>query len=395
MTTTLAPIGRPGISPERYGERLEAVREGLRAAGGASLLVGPGSDLLYLAGYHAPALERATLLVVPPDGDAVLVVPRLEREPAEASPVAASGFAVVRSWEETEDPYRLVADAIARSIPAGRAGPPRLLVGERMWALFVLRLRDAFPSARLDLATELLAPMRVRKDAEEIGLLRAAAHAVDRVIGGIAAARLVGRSEREVAREIVERLITEGHEGADHDQIVASGPNSASPHHTAGDRLVAGGEPLLFDVGGILGGYHSDITRVLWVAGPDRRPPDPAYMRIHETVHAAYAAAVAAVRPGVPCAAIDEAARDVVVEAGHGPRFLHRIGHGIGLEVHEDPYLVAGNQAPLEPGMAFSIEPGIYLEGVHGSRIEDIVACTLDGIDVLNEAPRELLVVEG
>jgi Xaa-Pro aminopeptidase len=395
MTATMEPALRPAISPRRYAARLDAVREHLGAAGGASLVVGPGSDLLYLAGYHAPALERLTVLVVPPAGDALLIVPRLEREPAEASPLATAGLAVVRSWEETEDPFDLVAEAIAPSMSSGRHGPPGLLVGERMWAMFVLPLRDRFPAARLDLAAEVLARLRILKDAEEIELLRAAAHGADRVVAGIAAARLVGRTERDVAREVVERLVDEGHEGADHDQIVGGGPNSASPHHTAGDRVIVGGEPLLLDIGGTLGGYQSDITRVLWVSGPERRAPDPAYARIYETVRAAHAAAVAAVRPGVACEAIDAAAREIIVEAGHGPEFVHRTGHGIGLEVHEDPYLVAGNRAPLEAGMAFSIEPGIYLEGRHGARIEDIAACTADGIDVFNEAPRELLVVPG
>jgi Xaa-Pro aminopeptidase len=389
-----SPLSAP-VTPERYRARLSGARKGLRAAGGEALVIGPGADLLYLAGYQAIALERPTLLVVPADDEAVLVVPRLEQEPAERSPAATAGLATVRAWHETEDPYRLVASALGRESGHGPAGPWRLFVGDRLWAMFVLRIAEAFPGAQLRLGSEVVGPLRVHKDPEEIALLRAAAHAADRVVAAIAAGRLIGRSERDVAREVVERLITEGHEGADHEQIVGSGPNSASPHHIAGERVIGAAEPIVFDIGGTLGGYHSDITRTLWVAGPDGGSPDPAYGAIYETVKAAHTAAMSSVRPGIACGAIDRAARDVIDAAGHGPEFLHRTGHGIGLEVHEDPYLVGGNLSSLEAGMAFSIEPGIYLEGRFGARIEDIAVCAEDGADVLNEAPRDLLVVPG
>jgi Xaa-Pro aminopeptidase len=258
-----------------------------------------------------------------------------------------------------------------------------------------LRISGAFPGAQLRLASEVIGPLRVRKDPEEIALLRAAAHAVDRVVATIAAGRLIGRSEREVAREIEDRLIAEGHEVPHDEQIIGSGPNSASPHHIAGERVIGAGEPIVFDIGGTLGGYHSDITRTVWVAGPDGRSADPEFVAIYETVRASHGAATSSVRPGIACEAIDRAARDVIEQAGHGPDFLHRTGHGIGLEVHEDPYLVGGNRTALEPGMAFSIEPGIYVEGRYGARIEDIVVCAADGADLLNEAPRDLLVVPG
>jgi len=397
VTTVATVADRPRISPERYAARLDGLRERLRAAGGEALLVGPGAELLYLAGYEAMPLERLTLLVVPAEGEAVLVVPRLEREPAEGSTAARAGLAEVRSWEETEDPYRLVAAALETPARPGALGdgPRRLFVGDRLWAMFVLRIREAFPGAQLGLASDVLRALRMLKDAEEIALLRAAAWAADRAVAGLAVGRLVGRSEQDVAREVRARLVAEGHDGADHAQIVGSGPNSASPHHTASERVIGPGEPVVFDVGGTLGGYTSDITRTVWVGGPDRRAPDPEFALIYDTVRAAHAAALAAVRPGVACEAIDAAARDVITEAGHGPHFLHRTGHGIGLEVHEDPYIVAGTRKPLQVGMAFSIEPGIYLEGRCGARIEDIVVCAEGGADVLNEAPRDLLVVPG
>lgn len=381
---------RPTIPPERYAARLDVLRDRLRASGIGGLLVGPGAELRYLAGYDAMALERLTLLVVPADGEAALIVPRLERDPAEGSPAGRAGLAAVHTWEETENPFRLVAAGFSGERP----GPERLLVGDRLWAAFLLRLQETFPRARFGLASSELRALRMRKDPEEIALLRAAAHAADRVIAAIAAGPLVGRSERDVAREIGERLITEGHDAADN-AIVGSGPNSASPHHAASDRMIEAGEPVVLDLGGTLGGYASDMTRTFWVAGPTGLAPDPEFVRLYDVVREAHRAAVDAVRAGTPCKAIDRAARDQITQAGYGPYFLHRTGHGIGLEVHEDPYIVAGNGEALDVGMAFSIEPGIYLEGRFGARLEDIVVCAASGADVLNEAPRKLYVVSG
>jgi len=394
--TAAAPVAaRPVIAPERYGARLEALRERLRDAGADGLLVGPGAELVYLAGYEAMALERLTMLVVPAQGGAVLIVPRLEREPAESSPAVRAGLATVRTWEETEDPYGLVAAALDSDGAVRGSGPSRLYVGDRSWAMFVLRLQRAFPEASFELASSVLRPLRMRKDTEEVALLRLAARSADRVVAAVTAGPLVGRTERDVAREIVARLIAEGHDHAEHSQIVGSGPNSASPHHTASDRVIGAGEPVVLDIGGSLGGYASDITRTVWVAGPAGTEPDLGFRAIYDAVQRAHGAALSVARPGTACEAIDAAARRVIAAAGHGPHFLHRTGHGIGLEVHEDPYIVAGNREALAPGMAFSIEPGIYLEGRYGVRIEDIVVCASDSPDVLNEAPRDLRVVAG
>ena len=392
MTTSTA---RPTIPTARFGERLASAREQTAVLGLDALLIGVGPDLHYLAGYDAMPLERLTMLVVPASGPITLVAPRLEVAPARGCPAVAGGFVEVATWEETEDAValvaRLVADALAK--PVGSLA--RLAVSDRLWAMHVLRLQAGIPSARLEGAGAVLRDLRMIKDADEIELLRLAAEAADRVVEQIAAGRLVGRTEADVAREVRERLLAEGHDLAEF-SIVASGPNSASPHHGASDRVICAGEPIVLDIGGTLGGYGSDITRTLWVTGGDpAHGPDQAFRRLFAVLRGAQSEATHAVRPGVPCERIDDVAREIIAAEGYGPNFIHRTGHGIGLEGHEEPYLVAGNAEALRPGMAFSVEPGIYFEGRYGARLEDIVVCAEDGPIVLNRAPLELHIVDG
>ena len=398
-------MSRAAIPTARYAARLEAARSRLGEGGPSALLVGPGAELRYLAGYDAPPLERLTLLVLTRDGPAVLVVPRLELALAEAAPAVVAGLVRVAGWGETEDGMTPVLGALGEGLGAGlgrltgalapAADGPDVLVSDRLWATFMLRLQVALPAARLGLASVLLRELRMRKDPDEVALLRAAARAADRVVERIAAGHLVGRTEADVAREVRARLVAEGHETADF-ATVGSGPNSASPHHAASDRVIRPGEPIVLDIGGTLGGYASDVARTMWVTGGDpANGPDPEFLRLFGAVEEAQAAARAAVMPGVPAEAIDAKARVIITAAGYGERFIHRVGHGIGLEVHEEPYLVGGNAEPLDSGMAFSLEPGIYLEGRYGARIEDIVVCTPDGADVLNGGGRELRVVDG
>lgn len=386
---------RPAIPAARYGERLGAARERAIAAGLDALLVGVGADLRYLTGYDAMPLERLTMLVLPAGGSPTLVAPRLEAAPARACPAAAAGIVGVATWEETADPVALVADLVA-SAPVRTTGRlDAVAVSDRLWASFVLAIQAALPGAHLSLASAVLGELRMVKDADEVALLRAAARAADRVIEQVAAGRLVGRTEAAVSREVRERLVAEGHDAASF-AIVGSGPDSASPHHAASARVIEAGEPIVLDIGGSLAGYGSDITRTIWVTGGDPgRGPDAAFRALYDTLQGAQAAATAVVRPGVPAERIDSVARDLIEAAGHGPHFIHRTGHGIGLEEHEPPYIVAGDRTPLRPGMAFSVEPGIYLEGRYGARIEDIVVCGPDGPLVLNEASRDLRVVPG
>jgi Xaa-Pro aminopeptidase len=394
MTAPAIPL--PGIPAARYGERIAGARREAARAGLDALLVGVGADMRYLTGYEAMPLERLTMLVVPAmdAASATLITPRLEVTPARGSAAARTGAVEIATWEETEDPMALVA-ARLQAATRGRADEvAAVAVSDGLRAAFVLGLQRVLPNARFSLTSSVLRALRMRKDPDEVAALRAAGAAADRVVAAIAAGSLVGRTEADVAREVRERLVAEGHDVAAF-SIVASGPNSASPHHGASDRVIAEGEPIVLDIGGTIHGYASDTTRTLWVTGPGDVGPDEEFLRLYGVLQAAQAAATAAVRPGVACEAIDATARDAITDAGYGPRFFHRTGHGIGLEGHEDPYVVAGNGEALEAGMAFSIEPGIYLEGRYGARIEDIVVCAEDGADVLNLTTRDLLVVPG
>jgi Xaa-Pro aminopeptidase len=386
-----------GIPAERYAERLEAARREAQAAGLDALCIGVGADLRYLTGYEAMPLERLTMLLVPASDGAplTLIAPRLEAAPARTCPGAAAGAVEVVTWEETEDPMALVATRLSEALVRDAADLRAVAVNDTLRASFVLGLQRVFRDASFSVASTVLRRLRMRKDADEVALLRRAARAADRVVLAVANGPLVGRTEADVAREIRERLVAEGHDVAEF-WIVASGPHSASPHHEAGDRVIAAGEPIVIDIGGQVDGYGSDITRTVWVTGGDPSlGPDQEFRRLYDVLQRAQAIASQAVRPGVACEAIDAAARDVISDAGYGPNFFHRTGHGIGLEGHEDPYLVAGNAEPLAAGYAFSVEPGIYVEGRYGARIEDIVVCTDDGGESLNEATRDLLVVSG
>lgn len=397
-------MSRPAITAARYEERLKAAQEQLPAEDAAALLIGVGQDLNWLTGYAAKDLERLTMLIVPAAGRATLVVPRLERAAAEVCAAAQAKLVELVTWEETEDPFELVAARLDASdsrpeIQIGALGGAwgrlgGLLVSDRLWATFLLRLQSVVPDAAFGLASAVLGPLRAVKDDTEIELLREAAHAADRVVEAIAHGRLVGRTEAEVAREVRDRLVDEGHDMAAF-WIIASGPNSASPHHEPADRVIQAGEPIIVDIGGSLSGYCSDITRTVWVTGDaDNRPSDE-FAHLYDVLQRAQSASTAAVKPGVECQVVDRAARAIIVDAGMGELFIHRTGHGIGLEGHEDPYIVDGNREPLVGGNSFSIEPGIYVDGRHGARIEDIAVCTAQGADVLNQVTRDLLVVHG
>ncbi len=385
---------RPSIPNARYRARIDLAQARAREARLDALLIGVGADMRYLAGYPAMALERLTMLVIPSTGEPALIAPRLEASPAQACPPAARGDLPVVTWGETDDAHAMVASMVRAAADAADR-PLRVAVSDDLPARHLIRFEGRFVGSSFELASSILGALRTIKDADEVALLTEAAHAADRVVAQIAAGPLVGRTESDVAREVRERLIAEGHDEALF-AIVGSGPNSASPHHEASDRVIAAGEPIVLDIGGTIDGYGSDITRTLWVTGGvATHGPDERFRHLFSVLFGAQAAATRMVRPGVTAEAVDAAARRPIEAEGFGEAFFHRTGHGIGLDGHEDPYIVAGNDIPLAEGMAFSIEPGIYLVGDYGARIEDIVVCGPDGPISLNEAPRELYVVDG
>ncbi|MEH0986120.1 M24 family metallopeptidase [Micromonospora sp. CPCC 205556] len=360
-------------------DRLVAAQRATAAAGLDALLLTPGSDLRYLTGYDAHAGERLTCLVLPAQGEPTLIVPTLERPAAEASPAPATGVRIVDHADGT-DPYPLVTAALGG--PVGAVG-----LADRMWAEQVLALRAALPAAAQRLASDVLRELRIRKSPAEVAALAEAGAAIDAVHARMGQWLRPGRTEAEVAADIAAAIRAAGHVSVDF-VIVAAGPNGASPHHGTSDRPIGAGEPVVVDIGGTMpSGYRSDCTRT-YVAGG--RPPAE-FTDYYAVLDAAQRAAVAAVAPGVTAEAVDAAAREPITAAGYGEAFLHRTGHGIGLDGHEEPYVVTGNPRPLEPGMAFSVEPGIYLAGRHGARIEDIVVCTTDGVTRLNTIPTELI----
>jgi Xaa-Pro aminopeptidase len=376
------------IPAERFEARLVACRLAIAERGLASLLLSVGPDLRYLTGFVGEPMERFTLLVVPRQGQVSLLVPRLEAQKAAGTPLAAAGAALVVPFDERDDAAAMVADLLR-----SQAGAP-IGVSDRMWSMHLLQLETALPDRRFESASTVMRELRQVKDADEARLLTLAAQAADRTMDAVCAGPLAGRTEAEVSREIRSRLIDEGHDLADF-AIVGSGPNSASPHHDASERVMRAGEPIVLDIGGTRAGYASDTTRTVWVAGEADVAPEPEFVRVYELVREAQARATAAVRPGVPAEEIDATARTVIAGAGYGDFFTHRVGHGIGLEVHEDPYMVTGNSTALKPGMAFSIEPGIYLPGRWGVRLENIVMCSDGGATVLNRSSLDLRVVRG
>ena len=367
-----------GASP--FEDRLDRVRARMADLGVDVLALSVGPDLPWLCGYEAMPLERLTMLVVPVDGEATLVVPGLEAPRVRERP----GLFSLRPWGETEDPVAIVAGL------TGAAGT--VAIGDRTWARFVIDLQHALPRARLVRAADVTVPLRAVKDAAEIRALRAASAAADRVARRLQAGEvaLVGRTEAEISAELGRRLIDEGHQKVNF-AIVAAGPDAASPHHEPGARVVQEGEVVLCDFGGTMAdehgvGYCSDITRCVWTGEPDDEAAE-----VYEVLRAAQEAAFDAVGPGVAAEDVDAAARTVITAAGLGDRFVHRTGHGIGVEEHEDPYVVEGNRDELVVGNAFSIEPGIYLPGRWGFRLEDIVVVGAEGGERLNVVDRGLI----
>jgi Xaa-Pro aminopeptidase len=366
------------VGTATYASRVERVRQAMTDQDVDALLLSVGPDLPYLTGYTAMPLERLTMLVLPRAGDATLVVPRLEAPRVVERPEL---FAV-EPWSETDDPVARVAQLVGKA--------DVVAVGDRTWARFLIELIAHLPASSFRRASELVGPIRARKDEAEISALQAAGEAADRVAAQLQAGDipLVGRTEAEVSAEISARLLVEGHDTVNF-AIVAAGENAASPHHHAGGRVIERGDVVLCDFGGTMDGYCSDITRCVSLGAPPAEVSD-AYAVLHEAQQAAVAAAVV----GTACAEVDATARRIIDAAGFGEQFFHRTGHGIGMEEHEDPYIVEGNDTALAPGHAFSIEPGIYVAGRWGLRLEDIVVATPAGPRPLNQVEHGLVALD-
>jgi len=345
-----------------------------------ALLITPSADYAYLLGYPPPAMERLTCLIIPSGAAPVLILPRLEEPLARNEIGNLDEIVEIVAWDETDDPFRIVAERLP--------GVLRVGLQDQMWARSALRLAAQLEPAELVEAGPTMSALRRIKDPLEIDRLRAAGAAADAAMLAITQERFTGRSEAQVSRRINELLLEAGHDTADF-AIVASGPNAASPHHSPGDRILADGDAVVLDIGGTREGYGSDTTRTAFIGDP---PAD--FVALYEVLRQAQAAACDAVGPGVPARKIDRTARRIIDGAGYGEYFFHRTGHGIGLETHEEPYIVESNADPLRPGDAFSIEPGIYLAGSCGARIEDIVVCTDSGVERLNLSPTHLYLVE-
>jgi Xaa-Pro aminopeptidase len=362
-----------------YAARMERVVAEGRSAGLDGVLVTPGPDLVWLTGYQPTAItERLTMLFLTTHGEPTLLVPTLERPDAEAAAGAAATTVV--DWQDGTDPY---AEASALLLPDGTYG-----VSDNAWAMHLLGLQTEWPRSTYYSFTERLPMLRAVKDDNELARLEAAGAAADATYGEILQVRFSGRSETDVAGDLADLLRSFGHEQVDF-TVVGSGPNGANPHHEAGDRVIEAGDCVVLDFGGRMFGYGSDTSRTVCVGEPTDE-----IREVHEIVRGAQQAGVDAVQPGAACQEIDRAARKVITDAGYGEQFIHRTGHGIGVTTHEPPYLVEGEEQELVPGMCFSVEPGIYLAGRFGVRIEDIVTVTQNAGRRFNNTDRHLQLVE-
>ncbi|WP_433453335.1 aminopeptidase P family protein [Streptomyces sp. CA-142005] len=362
-----------------YRARMERAARSAADAGLAGLLVAPGPDMVWLTGYTPTAVtERLTVLVLTPGQDPVLVVPTLEAPDAEHA--AGATALTLRDWTDGKDPYAVTAALLD--------GHGRFGISDNTWAMHLLGLQRALPETSYASLTDALPMLRAVKDAAELELLAAAAAAADATFEEIRKVPFAGRRESDVGQDLAGLLRRFGHSQVDF-TIVGSGPNGANPHHEVGDRVIRRGDMVVLDFGGLKDGYGSDTTRTVHVGEPTEEE-----RRVHDIVREAQEAGCQAVRPGVACQEVDRAARAVINDAGYGEYFIHRTGHGIGVTTHEPPYMIEGEEQPLVPGMCFSVEPGIYLPGRFGVRIEDIVTVTEDGGRRLNNTTRDMVIVD-
>ncbi|HJR36777.1 MAG TPA: Xaa-Pro peptidase family protein [Nocardioidaceae bacterium] len=378
MSASIATPPAPFTS-EDYAVRMRRARADATNAGLHGLLVTPGPELFWLTGYRPTAItERLTVLVLVPDREPILLVPTLERPDAEGA-LGAPSLTIV-DWADGEDPFSRAGAFVRDRATMG--------ISDSAWAMHLLGLQDALPGSSYRSLSQSLPMLRAVKDANELARLAAAGAAADATYEEILKVQFAGRKETDVAEDLGRLLREFGHEQVDF-TVVGSGPNGANPHHEAGDRTIEIGDTVVLDFGGLMYGYGSDTSRTVCVG-----EPSAVVQAVHETVQLAQQAGVEAVRPGVACQEIDRAARKVITDAGYGEQFIHRTGHGIGTTTHEPPYMIEGEEQALVPGMCFSVEPGVYLPGEFGVRIEDILTVTEVGGRRLNNTVRDLRIVQ-
>jgi Xaa-Pro aminopeptidase len=366
------------FTADDFAARMERAGRAAQGSGLSGLLVTPGPDLLYLTGYKPMAVtERLTMLVLSADREPALIVPVLERPDAESA--TGSSKLVLSDWSDGSDPYEAAAPLLD---PDGRYA-----ISDAAWAMHLLGLQRRLPHSEFVAMTEALPMLRAIKDGDELERMTAAGEAADAAFYDILEVQFAGRPETDIGADLSGALMAHGHSEVEF-TVVGSGPNGANPHHELGGRVIEEGDMVVLDFGGLVDGYCSDTTRTVHIGEPTDEERE-----VHEIVREALQAGFDAVRPGVACQEIDRAARKVIADAGYGEQFIHRVGHGIGITSHEPPYMVEGEELLLEPGMCFSIEPGIYLRDRFGVRIEDIVTVTDDGARRLNNTTRDLQIV--
>lgn len=375
----MAPDNAPTSRTATFDRRRRQATERLAAIGADALVLTPGRNFQYLSGFFEHQSERHFLLFVPVDNDPIALVPELSAEQF----LAATTIDDVRTWSDDEGPKRALETIVDDLDLHGGS----ILFDDTMWTLFAQDLRAAIDEGNFGLASDVLEALRLRKDDAEIDALRRAGTVADEAMAAIRdlGADAIGMTEAELAAEIERELTNAGGAGVSFETIVGSGPNGAMPHYTHGDRTIEPGDPVVLDFGTRVDGYPSDQTRTIVFAGE----PPAEFETVHATVLEAQTEAIDTIEPGVTAHSVDEAARSVIEAAGYGDAFVHRTGHGVGLDVHEAPDIVAGNDLELEPGMVFSVEPGIYLADRFGVRIEDLVVVTADGCERLNRTDRD------
>src|SRR3989440_3530988 len=365
----IGPAQEPSLSPEVFARRLDRARAELGARGLHGLIATPGTNYEYLTGYNPGRSERLIALILPLAGAAVVVCPSFETERIKRH----GAIADARGWEEQDDPYALVRDTVRRLAP--RAGTMALESSTGYQT--ALRLEAALSDWKFVDAAPVTERLRIVKAPEEIALIRRAIEITQAAMTATFAQLAAGMTERDVAQLLSREM---QHRGAEGGGLVQFGPSSALPHGGPAAAALERETVVLIDCGCRVGGYESDITRTVWFGDH----PTDEFRKVFNVVHDAQTAALELGHAGTPCQEMDRAARKVIAAAGYGPFFTHRLGHGLGMDGHEPEYLVEGNTTRLEPGMVFTIEPGIYQLGKFGVRIEDDCVVTDNGVEVLS-----------